>query len=60
MTDDETRVSEKTRRVLSEEIEDYQPPTDEELDAWVEEAGPPFPEEEAEPDGGEIYDPSEE
>lgn len=60
-------VSDETRRILSEELEDYDPPSDEELEAWLEDAGPPFPEEwdeeeEATPttDGGDAYDPSDE
>lgn len=35
-------VSDKTRRILSEELDNYDPPSDKELEAWVEEAGPPF------------------
>jgi len=47
---DETVVSEKTRQVLREEFPDHEQPTDEEVQAWVDEAPDPLPEAEAEPD----------
>jgi len=61
MTDD-TQVSEKTRQELRDAFPEYEQPSDEEIAELVDEAGPPDlpPAEEAEADGGTVYDPTEE
>jgi hypothetical protein len=57
-------VSDKTRWILEEELDDYDPPSDEEIEEWLEKAPHPseaveYPDEAA-PDGGDPYDPREE
>ncbi len=58
---DELRVSDKTRQVLREEFADHDQPTDEEIQAWVDEAGAPdLDDAEVEADGRGVYDSTDE